>query len=114
MKPARFLCLAFSILTFAFSTLLYAAVPQMINYQGKITTPAGALVDTTVQMTFTIYDDSTTGNVLWADTLGSVSVEKGVFSVLLGSVNPIPDSVFDGNIRYLGVKVGSDPEMSPR
>jgi hypothetical protein len=114
MKPARFVPLGIPILIFAFSTLLYAGVPQMINYQGKITTPAGALVDTTVGMTFTIYDDSSSGNVLWADTLDSVAVEKGIFSVLLGSVNPIPDSVFDGNVRYLGTKVGTDTEMSPR
>jgi len=43
-----------------------------------------------------------------------VAVEKGIFSVLLGSGNPIPDSVFDGNVRYLGTKVGNDPEMTPR
>jgi hypothetical protein len=99
---------------FLIFSLGYADVPQMINYQGKITTPAGALVDTTVQIIFTIYDDSTSGNTLWADTVSSVSVQKGIFSVLLGSGNPIPDSVFDGNIRYLGTKVGTDAEMSPR
>jgi hypothetical protein len=43
-----------------------------------------------------------------------VTVEKGIFNVLLGSVNPIPDTVFPGDVRYLGVKVGGDPEMSPR
>ena len=114
MKSVRIFSLAFLILIFAFSTLSYAGVPQMMNYQGKITKPTGALVDTIVQMTFTIYDDSTSGNVLWADTLGTVAVEKGIFSVLLGSVNPLPDSVFTGDIRYLGVKVGADPEMTPR
>lgn len=95
-------------------SLSYSAVPQMINYQGKITTPTGALVDTTVQMIFTIYDDSTTGTVWWADTQSTVVVEKGIFSVLLGSGNPIPDSVFDGSVRFLGTKVGNDPEMTPR
>ena len=45
MKSARFASLAFLILIFAFSSLIFAAVPQMINYQGKITTPGGALVD---------------------------------------------------------------------
>jgi len=114
MRTLRFVSLVFLILIFSFLTFSYAGVPQMINYQGKITTPAGALIDTTVQMTFTIYDDSTSGNVLWADTVGSVAVEKGIFSVLLGSVNPIPDSVFDGNVRYLGLKVGMDAEMTPR
>jgi hypothetical protein len=101
------------ILIVVFSSV-FAEVPNMINYQGKITTPGGALVDTTVEMIFTIYDAATDGGVLWADTQSAVVVEKGVFSALLGSTNPIPDSVFDGSVRYLGVKVGNDPEMSPR
>ena len=114
MQITRVIALVGLTLIFAFSSLIYADVPQMINYQGKITDPQGALIDTTIGIIFTIYDDSTTGNVLWADTLGSVAIEKGIFSVLLGSGNPIPDSVFDGNVRYLGVKVGADPEMTPR
>jgi len=101
------------VLALAFSNV-FAEVPQMINYQGKITKTSGALIDTTVEMIFTIYDAATDGGVLWADTQSAVVVEKGVFSTLLGSVNPIPDSVFDGNVRYLGIKVGADPEMTPR
>jgi hypothetical protein len=78
----------------------------MINYQGKITTTSGLLIDTTVAMTFSIYADPLgMPPSLWGETQDSVKVEKGVFSVLLGSVNPIPDSVFDGNIVYLAVKV---------
>ena len=97
-----------------FSSLAYAEVPRMINYQGKITRPSGALVDTTTSMVFSIYADSVGGAPLWIETQASVKVEYGVFSVLLGSVNPIPATVFDGNTRYLGLKVGSDSEMTPR
>lgn len=114
MKCAKVFLLVILGLILAFSSLIYADVPRMINYQGKITTPAGALIDTTVQMVFKIYDAATDGGVLWTETQPGVVVEKGVFSVLLGSGNPIPDSVFDGNVRYLGVKVGADPEMTPR
>ena len=96
------------------STLAYAEVPKMINYQGKLTTPQGALFNDTLAMTFSIYADSTGGTALWTETQTSVKVEYGVFSVLLGSVNPIPATVFDGNTRYLGLKVGSDNEMTPR
>ncbi|KPK98838.1 MAG: hypothetical protein AMJ90_09785, partial [candidate division Zixibacteria bacterium SM23_73_2] len=94
------------VIIFLLSSLVYADVPQMINYQGKITKPSGALIDTTVEMIFTIYDAATDGGIFWADTQSAVVVEKGVFSVLLGSVNPIPDSVFTGDVRYMGVKVG--------
>jgi len=91
-----------------------AEVPKLINYQGKLTTAQGALVDTTVSMQFSIYSDSTGGDPLWSESQPSVKVDKGIFNVLLGSVNEIPESAFAGNIRYLGVKVGDDPEMIPR
>jgi len=97
-----------------FSTLAYAEVPKMINYQGKITTPQGALISDTFSIVFSIYADSTGGTALWTETQSSVKVEYGVFSVLLGSVNSIPSTVFDGNSRYLGLKVGNDNEMTPR
>jgi len=91
-----------------------AQVPQMINYQGKLTDPSGAPVNDTVQMVFSIYVDEGGATLLWTETQTAVITEKGVFNVLLGSANPIPDSVFDGSVRYLGVKVGDDPEITPR
>jgi len=96
----------------------FAQVPQMINYQGKLTTTAGAPVNATVQMVFSIYSDAGGTTLLWRETQTAVVVDKGVFNVLLGSVdpinNPIPYSIFDGSTRYLGVKVGGDPEIAPR
>jgi len=113
MKSVKIL-LACLVAILIFSTLAYAEVPRMINYQGKITTPQGALISDTFSMVFSIYADSTGGTALWSETQSSVKVEFGVFSVLLGSINPILATVFDGNTRYLGVKVGSDNEMTPR
>ena len=46
-------------------------------------------------------------------TQAVVEVQDGVFSVLLGSEDPIPAWVFDGSIKYLGVQVEDDPEMRP-
>jgi hypothetical protein len=91
-----------------------AQVPQMINYQGKLTNASGAPVNDTLQMVFSIYSDTGGTNLLWTETQPAVIVDKGVFNVLLGSVDSIPYSVFDGSIRYLGVKVESDPEITPR
>ena len=108
-----FLISVFVSLFFLFYFNALAEVPQMINYQGKLTTPAGAPVNDTIQMVFTIHRDDLVTTPLWSETQW-VEVLKGIFNVLLGSVNAIPDSVFDGNIRYLGVKVGDDPEIVPR
>ena len=94
---------------------LSAQVPQLINYQGILNDPlTGAPIDTTQSMTFAIYAAATGGTPLWSETQNNVVIAKGYFSVMLGSVNPIAASVFDGADKFLGVKIGSDPEMTPR
>ena len=90
-----------------------ADVPHMINYQGKLTTADGGCLNDTVQMTFSIYDDSLGMTPEWTETQTEVVVKEGVFSVLLGAVDSIPAAVFDGSTKYLGVQVESDPEMRP-
>ncbi len=108
------LLLIVGMLILVFVSYSSAQVPQMINYQGKLTKSSGAPLDTTIQMVFSIYEDTGGINLLWTETQLAVKVDKGVFNILLGSVDSIPDSVFDGNIRYLGVKIGTDPEITPR
>src|SRR3989337_4598466 len=112
MKSKYFLIVAgLMLVLFSYSS---AQVPQLINYQGKLTKVSGAPLDTTISMVFSIYADSAGTILKWTETQGAVAVEKGIFNVLLGNVNPIPDTVFNGNIRYLGVQVGGDPEITPR
>lgn len=91
-----------------------ADVPQLINYQGRLTDSEGEPVSDIVALTFTIYDDSTGGNIKWTEINPTVVVENGLFHVLLGAVNPIPDTVFSGSSRYLGIKVDTDAEITPR
>jgi len=79
-------------------------------------TVSGAPASGPFSVTFTIYSAATGGTVLWLETQ-SVTVTGGVFNVLLGSATTggIPNNVFTGTgDRYLGVKVGADPEISPR
>jgi hypothetical protein len=109
-----FLIWVFVSLFFFLYTQTLAEVPQMINYQGKLTTATGGCLNDTVQMTFSIYPDTMSSPADWTETQDSVVVKEGIFNVLLGSVNPIADTVFDGSTKYLGVQVESDPEMRPR
>ncbi|MCI0330449.1 MAG: tail fiber domain-containing protein [candidate division Zixibacteria bacterium] len=93
---------------------VWAAVPQLINFQGVLRDGSGnPVANGSYSVIFTIYDDPAAGNVLWAETT-SVSTTSGLFTVLLGSTNPVPDSAFRDTTRYLGIKVGADPEMTPR
>ena len=105
------------ILTLCLSLALaaFADVPPMINYQGKLLTPAGAAVaDTAYVMQFAIYDAPVAGTQLWSEPPSTVQVKKGLFSVLLGSVNNLGPNLFSAPNRFLGVKVGADAEMTPR
>jgi N-acetylneuraminic acid mutarotase len=89
----------------------HAAIPQKINYQGYLTNASGVPINGTLQMTFMIYDVPGGGNALWTETQ-TVSVNHGVYSVNLGEVTPI--GLTFNNPYYLGVQVGTDPEMTPR
>jgi len=100
------------------ANLLHAQAPNLLNYQGKLTT-AGTPASGSFNITFSIYATLTGGTALWTETQNNVPVANGgVFNVTLGSASGssgIPSSVFTGSgERYLGIKVGTDPEMTPR
>lgn len=94
-------------------SLCAAQVPGKINYQGYLTDSSGAgAADGTYSIAFSIYSSS--GVVLWSETQTAVEVRNGIFNVHLGqnpSGNPFPE--FSGEM-YLGVQVGTDPEMTPK
>ncbi len=93
--------------------------PPVMHYQGRLTDPSGDPVpDNTYSVLFTIYcNNNEFASSKWSETQ-SVTTNSGFFSVVLGTVSPILDTVFNYAMcpewRYLGIKVGSDPEMTPR
>ncbi|MFA4889208.1 MAG: hypothetical protein WC628_06510 [Candidatus Omnitrophota bacterium] len=92
------------------SSIVYAEIPHVINYQGRLTDRDGKPITGSRQVTFNIYDDK--GATIWTEIHPNILVEKGVFSVLLGSVNgnlPAFDKPY-----WLGIRVGTDEEMQPR
>ncbi len=90
-----------------------AEVPKLISYQGRFSDAGTPIADGNYPVTFTIYDQPTDGTVRWTETQ-SVTITGGLFSVLLGTVNAVDPSVFSGAIRFLGVKLGDNAEMTPR
>ena len=71
-----------------------AGVPNLLNYQGILKDSSGVPFDGMATMAFSIWDDSTGGFELWDEIHLSVAVNRGLFHILLGSSNPVPDSVF--------------------
>lgn len=88
-----------------------AAVPHLINYQGRLTDKVGKPLEGAHAITFRIYDAAAAGNLLWEETYSALLIQKGIFSVMLGSVSTL-DLAFD-RPYYLEIKVGTDV-MSPR
>ena len=90
-----------------------AAVPNTISYQGLLTDGTGAPVaDGTYDLTFKLYYFATGPGVQWSELQSAVSVTGGVFSVQLGSVNPLT-LAFDRPL-FLGISVGAEGELAPR
>ena len=65
-----------------------AEIPKLINYQGMLTNDVGSPISDNVEITFQIWNDPETGSMRWEETHVSVSVNNGLFNVVLGSVNP--------------------------
>jgi len=94
--------------------LAYADIPRQISFQGRLTDASGKFVpDGNYSLTFRIYTDSTSGSSKWSEGQ-LISVSKGLFNVILGTINSIPDSIFNYKDTWLGIQVGVDPEMTPR
>lgn len=110
----RFPVLLLALLALLDSAGLAMAVPQQIDYQGKLTDSAGTLLDGTYSMVFRIWNQVTNGSVLWAETQAVVNVESGLFHVNLGAGYPIEEDLFRTDGLYLSIQVGADAQMIPR
>ena len=102
--------------------------PGVISYQGYLTDQAGQPVTGDKTMVFRLFNVSEGGTypceetnqsgclwIEWHTGTNEVPVGNGVFNVLLGSLEPIPSSVWSNSQLYLSVAVGlEDLEMTPR
>jgi hypothetical protein len=97
----------------ALTVSINAEVPQLINYQGRLTDSNDDPVNDTVPLIFIIYDS--VGDAIWEEGHDGVIVTDGLFNVLLGSYANLPDDCFSGDTtRWLGIRVGDGEELEPR
>jgi hypothetical protein len=103
---------------FLIVALLLAAVtanaqpPRTMNFQGTLADGAGnPMADGPYSLAFRIWNSDIGGTQLWTETV-PITLERGVFSTILGQTTPLN---LPFNQQYwLGVAVGADPELSPR
>lgn len=82
-------------------------------HQGRLFDDADVPVSGMLPVTFTLYDAAGGGAVLWTETV-DLDFDDGYYSVVLGEDTPFDVAVFDGSVRWLGVAIDAEPEMTPR
>ncbi len=132
--PSRlfvFLFVLFSVASVA--SLASAAVPQFVNYQSRLRDAGGTAITATTTIQFSIYNDATSGTptstessagpLLWKETYNQATGtcafidpdSEGYFTVQLGTCNAFPGYLdFTSDTLYVGVKIESDSEATPR
>lgn len=92
----------------------FAAPLSQLSYQGRLTNNAGNPVSNgTYGILFSIYTQDNGGTAVWSETQ-NITTKNGIFSAILGASNAINLDFNSANKYYLGIKVGTDSEMSPR
>ena len=112
MRKSLVITLAAILVSLILTSCSSAQDTLLISYQGRLTDDGGNPITGPQAMTFTIYDGA--GASKWTESHPAVQVSEGLFNVILGSQSALPDSVFTGEDRYLGITVSGDPEISPR
>lgn len=90
------------------------AIPPAINYQGILTDGVGTPIVVPTNVDFRIWDAAAAGTELWMESQVVTPDSDGLFNVLLGTINPIPDTALSAAEAHLGITIAPDPEMVPR
>jgi hypothetical protein len=98
-----------------FALSSWAAIPQAINYQGRLTDDLGNPVpDDTYTITFKLYAGAPPIQV-WSSGDQDLLVIDGLFNYQLGSAVTLPNDLFATDTSvWLGITVEDDAEITPR
>ncbi len=112
MKTVHFFIFILMLVFSSNFTHLFAQ-QNKISLQSTLKDISGkAIPDGDVNVTFKLYHQMEQGQAQWTES-ATVSVVGGIYSHKLGSVTPLPASIF-GLPLYLGVTVGGGQELAPR
>jgi hypothetical protein len=86
---------------------------HVVSFQGRLCATDGKpLPDGVYSVQFLIYDEPINGSAIWNDTQ-EVTQQGGAFSAYLGEEPAFPPDLFTHD-RWLAMRVGEEPEMTPR
>lgn len=95
MRHQQIMLSALIVVLMATAAKIPASTPRTISYQGRATDAGGNPVpDASYPAQFHLYDRPTGGTDRWSEIFPMVTTSGGLFTYLLGSSAPIPDSLF--------------------
>ncbi len=96
------------------TTATASAVPNLINYTGRLKDVSGNPLSSVVGVTFLLYAEAQGGAPLWMETQNVSPDSSGRYSVQLGatSAKGLPSDLFrSGSARWLAVQMQGQPEQ---
>ncbi|HEV2352048.1 MAG TPA: peptidase S74, partial [Terriglobia bacterium] len=94
-----------------------AVVPRLMKFSGVLHDAVNKPLTGTVDVTFSLYNTESGGSPLWFETQSVQADELGRYTALLGAMHSdgLPIDLFtSGEVRWLGIQVGSEAEQQPR
>ncbi|RKZ28709.1 hypothetical protein DRQ26_00540 [bacterium] len=85
-------------------------VPRLISYQGRLLNASGDTLTGTHTISFSLYDVSSGGSPLWTES-HTVTLQAGVYDVMLGSSTPFPSTVDFSKQYWLGISIDGGAEL---
>ncbi len=106
-----------TIMVILFTGVIIGQIPETLPYQGRIIDADAKPLVGPHNVTFVIYQNTTLYDSLWYETHACTfdSVEaNGLYTVMLGSITPFPDTLDFSEGYWLAISVDGDDEMTPR
>lgn len=89
------------------------AAPLQVTHTARLTDANGAPLEGAQTLHVRLFDAGTTGANVWDDDF-AVTLQDGYTTVVLGSQEALPSSVFDRPEVWLELQVGTAAPMAPR
>ncbi len=96
----------------------YVPNTRTLSFSGKLTDSQGLIIAEKTSVILSLYNSSTGGSQVYSSGVCKIIPSiKGEFETTIGGAcgSPIRNDVFINNpTLFLGIKIGNDPEMTPR
>jgi len=116
MKAGYFIyqvCLL-AIFAMCIASSAYAQIPREISYQGFVLGPGNQpIADGQHTVDIRFYDAAIGGLAIYTERQ-TIETIGGVFTMIIGTVTPIPASLSFDRQYWLGLSIDNAPEMAPR